>query len=218
MKRLCYAASAACLSVALFLAATTTARGQDLTTQLSFFLQQLANGSLSFPLGTGASGKITAQSDGVFTLLNAAGTSFGRLQFGGTTSSFVALKPSGTNLLVRLADDSGAGGIQAAIYFNTGGMLISSTAPTISSGFGTSPSIVSSNGTASFRVNVGTGGAATSGVIGLPTATNGWNCQVADMTTNVATRQSASTTTTATFTAAAAWTASDILTVSCFAF
>jgi pectate lyase-like protein len=49
-------------------------------------------------------------------------------------------------------------------------------APTISSGFGTGASIASNNGTATFRLNVGTGGTASSGVIGLPTATNGWNC------------------------------------------
>lgn len=55
-------------------------------------------------------------------------------------------------------------------------LAISGTAPTISSGFGTSPSISSNNGTAAFRINVGSGNAATSGVIGMPTAANGWNC------------------------------------------
>jgi hypothetical protein len=95
---------------------------------------------------------------------------------------------------------------------------MSATAPTISSGFGTSPSIASNNGTSSFRVNVGTGGVATSGVIGLPAATTGWNCFVQDMTNNTVTRMTASTTTTATFTAAAAWAASDILSVSCFGY
>lgn len=92
------------------------------------------------------------------------------------------------------------------------------TAPTISSGFGTTPSIVAGSTAFSFRVNVGTGGAATSGVVGVPAATTGWNCQVQDMTNNVATRQTASTTNTITFTAAAAWTASDILVATCVAF
>ena len=113
----------------------------------------------------------------------------------------------------------------------TGGIansLLSRTAPTISSGFGTSPSVTANNGTAAFRINVGTGGTATSGVIGLPTAANGWNCYATDITTNSAsvflTKQTASTTTTATLgnfntsAAATAWTASDILAVSCFAF
>lgn len=107
-------------------------------------------------------------------------------------------------------------------------LLYSTTAPTISSGFGTSPSVTFNNGTASFRINVGTGGTAISGVIGLPAATNGWNCFARDLsTTNSAvfmTYQTASTTTTATIGnfnstgATAAWSASDILSVSCFAF
>jgi hypothetical protein len=107
-------------------------------------------------------------------------------------------------------------------------LLISPTAPAISSGFGTSPSVTANNGSAAFRINVGTGGTASSGVIGLPTAATGWNCYATDTTTNSAsvflTKQTASTTTTATIrnfntsAAATAWTASDILAVSCFAF
>lgn len=106
-----------------------------------------------------------------------------------------------------------------------GRLLCSATAPTISSGFGTSPSIVASNGTCSFQINVGTGGSATSGVIGLPTATTGWVCAVTDITTESTTvfftKQTASSTTTATVgnfntsAAAAAWVASDKLNVSC---
>jgi hypothetical protein len=97
-------------------------------------------------------------------------------------------------------------------------LLLSQTAPTISSGFGTSPSIVQQNGTAAFEVNVGTGGVATSGVIGLPTAANGWSCTAQDMNSNIVTRETAFTTTTVTFTAASAWTASDKLLVNCGAF
>jgi hypothetical protein len=97
-------------------------------------------------------------------------------------------------------------------------LLLSATAPTISSGFGTSPSIVQQNGTAAFEVNVGTGGSATSGVIGLPTAANGWSCTAIDMNTNDVTRETAFTTATVTLTAASAWTASDKLLVNCGAF
>lgn len=67
--------------------------------------------------------------------------------------------------------------------------VISSTIPTIASGFGTAPSIQMANGTASFRVNVGTGGTASSGVITMPTAQNGWSCAFSPVspwsTTNV---------------------------------
>jgi len=51
-------------------------------------------------------GQMFPSADGVFRIQNAAGTDFGRLQFGGTTSSFPALKRSSTAIQVRLADDS----------------------------------------------------------------------------------------------------------------
>lgn len=104
-------------------------------------------------------------------------------------------------------------------YQVNGKLLCASAAPTISSGFGTSPSIVSSNGSCTFRVNVGTGGAATSGVVALgATAATGWNCLVIDTTNNTVTRQTADTTTTSTVTAAAAWAASDVLIYQCEAY
>ena len=109
-------------------------------------------------------------------------------------------------------------------------LALSSAAPTISSGFGTGPSVTAGTA-ASFRVDVGTGGTATAGVIGLPTATTGWNCAVEDLTATTAnvadhrTVQLSSTTATATVEnqvissgAAVAWTASDVLGVQCTAF
>jgi hypothetical protein len=99
-----------------------------------------------------------------------------------------------------------------------GKLLISPTAPTVSSGFGTSPSIVNSNGPEAFEVNVGTGGVATSGVLTMPTAANGWSCSATDMNTNIVTRETAFTTTSITLTAASAWTASDKLLMQCGAF
>lgn len=60
-----------------------------------------------FGMGTaGASGVLQAAADGVWTLYNGAQTSWGRLNFGGTTSSFPALKRSSAVLQARLADDS----------------------------------------------------------------------------------------------------------------
>jgi hypothetical protein len=56
---------------------------------------------------------ISAPSNGNLTLLDNAGTSFNRLQFGGTTASFPSIKRSGINIDVRLADDTGYGGITA---------------------------------------------------------------------------------------------------------
>jgi hypothetical protein len=49
---------------------------------------------------------LSSPSNGVIRLANSAATDFGRLQFGGTTSSFPAIKRSSATLQVRLADDS----------------------------------------------------------------------------------------------------------------
>lgn len=106
--------------------------------------------------------------------------------------------------------------------------VLSSTTPTISSGFGTGASVTAGKAYA-FRVNVGTGGTANSGVIALgTTATNGWNCHCTDITTQSSTvflcKQTASSTTTVTIGnfdaagAAAAWVASDIVAVTCTGF
>lgn len=51
-------------------------------------------------------GRIYASADGVLQMTNSAATDFGRLQFGGTTSSFPALKRSGAILQARVADDT----------------------------------------------------------------------------------------------------------------
>lgn len=109
-------------------------------------------------------------------------------------------------------------------------LAFSSTAPTVSSGFGTDAAVTAGT-SAAFRMNVGTGGAASAGVIGLPTAATGWDCSVEDLTAttaNVADRrtlQLSSSTTTATVEnqvvssgAASAWTAGDVLAVSCTAY
>jgi hypothetical protein len=130
--------------------------------------------------------------------------------------------PGATMYLTRLPTGASGTLLQAA------NLLISETAPTISAGFGSSPSIATNNGTAAFSINIGGGSTASSGVIGLPMATNGWNCWAADLTNpttgggyNV--KQTASTSSSATLTgysaagSVAPWAASDILSVSCFA-
>ena len=59
-----------------------------------------------------------------------------------------------------------------------GNLIMSATAPAINAGFGTNPSIVASNGTAAFVVNVGTGGTAVFGTVYLPAAPHMWSCAV----------------------------------------
>lgn len=86
------------------------------------------------------------------------------------------------------------------ITLNIGGVPVSTSTqlPTIVSGFGTGPTITASN-TMGFKIVIGTGGA-TGGVIGLPTAVNGWILYATDVTngSNVFVQQTASTATSAT--------------------
>lgn len=90
------------------------------------------NGAVSF--GTGAllintsRYRISTPGDSIITLFNGAGTDFGRLQFGGTTSSFPSLKRNGTAINVRLADDSADAPLTAG-SITSGGVAV----PTISS-------------------------------------------------------------------------------------
>lgn len=71
--------------------------------------------------------RITDSADGVLKLTNNADSDFNRLQFGGTSSSFPALKRSSTTIQVRLADDSADGG------FETGTLRVNQTPTAVSS-------------------------------------------------------------------------------------
>lgn len=97
-------------------------------------------------------------------------------------------------------------------------LYASTTAPIISSGFGSSPSIVANNGTAAFEIDVGAGTTARMGVIGMPAAKNGWVCHVTDLTSDIAIRETAFSRTSVTLTAASAWATGDRLLVSCGGF
>lgn len=138
------------------------------------------------------------------------------------TNGTIFLQQSGVNTFsVTSTGTTTSGAFRATNLVNT------TNAPTILSGFGTSPFVTSNNGTWAFRINVGMGGSANSGVIGLPAAATGWNCNATDITTKSSTvfltKQTASSTTTVTLEnfnaagAAAAWAANDILAVQCAA-
>lgn len=74
----------------------------------------VANLDGTYGLWFASSTQIRNSADGVLLLNNNAQNDFGRIQFGGTTSSFPALKRSGTTLQVRLADDGGFAPLSAA--------------------------------------------------------------------------------------------------------
>lgn len=131
---------------------------------------------------------------------------------------------------VKLLDPGGA--------TSGGGLIVKGSNPsiynttiTISSGFGTGPSVSTGQaGSFTFRVNVGTGGTATAGVLAMPTADTGWNCSVSNVTASAGHRADNSVMTTSNTTtvtienqtkstgAAVAWTASDIVQLVCAAY
>lgn len=101
--------------------------------------------------------------------------------------------------------------------------------PTVSAGFGTSPSVGSGGaGTCGFTITVGSGGTANTGTISFSTtATTGWICDCTDITTPGGndTKQTGGSTTTATMGnfatstgSATAWTAGDVLRCRCSAY
>lgn len=67
-----------------------------------------------------SSSRLNAPSDGVIHISNAAENDFNRLQFGGLTASYPALKRSSTELQVRLADDSADAPLKSGQLSNTG--------------------------------------------------------------------------------------------------
>jgi hypothetical protein len=85
--------------------------------------------------------------------------------------------PAGRNLSTTGDVDPGAAG---GYQVNT--VVMRNTAPTISAA-GTSPSVLVSNGTAAFRIDVGTGGTANGFTMTFPAAANRWLCSCRNVTT-----------------------------------
>ena len=81
-------------------------------------------------VGTAA---ITSPAAGVLTLGNSATTDFARLQFGGVTASFPAIRRNGTGIDIRDAADTGFTDLRAANITSTG-ILSSSGISLLSSG------------------------------------------------------------------------------------
>jgi hypothetical protein len=63
--------------------------------------------------------RIRSPADSIVTLYNSALTDFGRLQLGGTTSAFPAIKRVGTGIDIRLADDSAFAPIKGKLTTDT---------------------------------------------------------------------------------------------------
>jgi hypothetical protein len=92
----------------------------DGTTRLT--INSSGNTTLTGALTIGAAASFSHQgrvlfsspAAGIYTLQNNTQTDWDRLQFGGTTSSFPALKRSSTSLIVRLADDTANAPLESA--------------------------------------------------------------------------------------------------------
>jgi len=175
----------------------------DLTTLLAKFLEDLYAGSITL---TGAVSAATLTLGGDVTLS----------------------RGSANRLDLASGDSFNMVGGGSALMVNTV-PLFSTAAPTITSA-GTSPTLAGTT-TAAFRVNVGTGGTATTIVLALPTASTGWNCFAENITATAANRANqrvvmqSSTTTSLTVQnqtistgAALAFTASDIVSFICIAY
>ena len=195
----------------LYLGTPTSGSNVAITTPYSLF----ATGRGKFGAGLAVTGGTVNVLGGIISL-NASSNNATNIGTG-TTTSAVTIGGGSNNIVLG-----------SPVLQNSTKLSFSPTSPTISSGFGTSPSIASNNGTLAFTVNVGTGGTASSGVIGMPTATTGWICSVNNLTgvaanrADQATRQTATSTTSVTVQnqtlstgAALAWTASDVLQLSC---
>lgn len=177
-------------------------RAGDATT--GAVLRGAVNGSLVFTLDA---------TGGLYLPLNTAGLTLG-------ASSDVTLARLSAGTLT--VGGNQAYGLAAKAWIRT--------APTVTSA-GDSPTVVASNGTAAFTVNVGTGGTATTIVIALPAATTGWIAKAENLTAAAANRANqtvkmlSSTTTSVTVQnqtvstgAALAFTASDIVAFQCTAY
>jgi len=127
----------------------------------------------------------------------------------------------GYNVTVPSATQNSQINLGNVYYANAG-------SPTISSGFGAGASIVAKAGSAAFTINVGTGGTASSGVIQMGGQPTGYICRATDRTNSTSFIEDVVTTSTAQVTITnfsrfqtaipatpTAWTASDILEISC---
>jgi hypothetical protein len=120
-------------------------------------------------------------------------------------------------VLLQLAGNGALTSYKGALFAN-GKLLLSNTAPTVTSGLGTSPTVAGA-GTAAIIITVGASGTpSTTEVLGLPTATTGWACTATDRTTNITARETSTGTAAVTFTWSSAPTNSDVIQHQCTAY
>lgn len=96
--------------------------GSPLNRRMNF--TNLRVGSFLHAGASGSAARFSSAGNGVAVLTNDAGNDLSRVCFGGTTSSFPALKRSGAALHLRLADDSAFANLQLGnLTLNAGGYI-----------------------------------------------------------------------------------------------
>lgn len=198
------------------------------TSQWDSYLSQNQNfATINAASGVNATGAYTAPyTDG--TVVDYT-TGNGRISVGvGDTLTMYASGVANTQMEQLSTTGTTVNGLKYGTS-GAGKLAVSVTAPTIASGFGTGAAITANNGTASFNINVGTGGTASSGVVTMPSSTIGWNCIVTPASgspqAGAITLSAASSTTSITISnytlstgAALAWGASTLLSVMCIGY
>lgn len=125
--------------------------------------RQLNNRASNITLSGGAASQIVVDDGKNLLITNVVGTDFGRMQLGGTTSAFPALRRGTGQLDIVLADNSAYGGVNAFQYFTKNGCFVEtivnatySASITFAAGTGNSFVVAATNGTA-FTINAPTG-------------------------------------------------------------
>lgn len=187
-------------------------------TQTGFSVNSCSNPATDFIVGgcggSNAGFEVAVSTSIAIQAFNRNTSAYAPVTFDGSTVGF---RPGGS-----LAFQANSAGLS---FTSAAKLAWGSAAPTIGSGFCTSPTIPNANGTVAFEINVGgTGCAGSTGVINMPTANLRWRCDftnISNPATNVPSQTTASTNTVSvtnysrTTGIASNWTASDIVVASC---
>lgn len=211
----------------LFLSTFSGSNSNPITVQtqgiLSFYISKIGSfvfsglsDAVTTSGGTGATftggASASANAAGSMSIIAGANSSSGA---GGNVVITPGTSSSGTAGIIQLG---------GPIADGSSHLFMSNTAPTITSGFGTSPTITANN-TGAFKVAIGTT-PGTTGVLAMPTASNGWVCDAHDVTTTTETvdlTASSASSVTLTFYGrttgtATAPTAADVILIKCMAY
>lgn len=118
-----------------------------------------------------------------------------RISSASTLTGFVIDTSTDNIAKIRSRADADTATLDVKNYTHGGVATISGTAPTIASGGCTTPAVTWNNGTAAFKLTIGTTCTGVKTItLTLPTAANGWACDVTDNTTPASFRLTAQTT------------------------